>query len=140
MKKQITEQLEKGGHKIVDVGTHVPDPPCDYPKIAYDVASKVAHEKDARGILVCMTGIGHSIAANKVNGAYAALCYNREAAEFSRAHNNSNILVLGSRFTPASMIPEVVNAWISTAFDGGRHLRRVNQIKRIEQREFKSEV
>lgn len=135
LKKQIAAQVEKAGYKVVDVGTHVSQPPCDYPKISYDVAAKVAKEKDGRGILVCMTGIGHAIAANKVKGAYAALCYTKESAEFSRAHNNSNILVLGARFTSPKVIPQIVDAWLTTKFEGGRHLRRVNQIKKIEEKE-----
>ena len=85
-----------------------------------------------------MTGIGHSIAANKVAGVYAALCYNAEAAKLSREHNNSNVLVLGSKFVSEAELINIIKTWLSTEFEGGRHLRRVNQIKTIEQENFKS--
>lgn len=132
LKQKITQTLKGQGHTIVDVGTHDPTAPCDYPQMAYDVAVQVAHNPDARGILVCMTGIGHSIAANKVPGAYAALCYTKEAAVLSRQHNNANILVLGSKFISETDVMDIIAAWLSAPFEGGRHLRRVEQIKKIE--------
>ena len=79
-----------------------------------------------------MTGIGHSIAANKVPGVYAALCYNKEAAALSRQHNNSNVLVLGAKFVSEKEMFEIIKIWLAEPFEGGRHLRRVNQIKAIE--------
>ena len=132
LKKKIIELLEKWGHKVVDVGIYEEGVICDYPKIAYKLATQVAKTKGAKGILVCMTGIGHSIAANKVRGAYAALCYNKEAAAFSRQHNDANILILGARFVTPKEIPEIVKVWLNAKFEGGRHLRRVRQIKLIE--------
>jgi len=117
---------------VVDVGTHDEGVMCDYPKISYDVATRVAKSKSARGILICMTGIGHSIAANKIPGAYAALCYNKEAAAFSRQHNNANVLVLGAKFVGESEMFEIIKIWLNAKFEGGRHLRRVKQIKEIE--------
>lgn len=127
--------MEEQGHDVVDVGTDREDVPCDYPKMAYDVSTQVARSRTARGILVCMSGIGHSIAANKVPGVYAALCYNKEAAALSRQHNNSNVLVLGAKFVTEKAIHEIIKIWLAEKFEGGRHLRRVNQIKAIE-REF----
>ena len=132
LKQKIGAILKKEGFSVVDVGTYEEGVPCDYPKMAYDVATKVAKSKDARGILVCMTGIGHSIAANKVPGAYAALCYNKEAAALSRQHNNANILVLGAKFVEESEMFEIIKIWLNEKFEGGRHLRRVKQIKAIE--------
>lgn len=132
LKKKTIEILEKLKYQVVDVGTYTADEPCDYPQISYEVAKRVAGSKDSRGILICMTGIGHTIAANKVPGAYAALCYSKSAAILSRQHNNSNILVLGSKFVaPAKMI-SIITVWLKEKFEGGRHLRRVNQIKDIE--------
>ena len=131
-KKEIIAFLKEFGHTVKDVGSFEEDVPCDYPKIAYLVATQVAKSKNARGILVCMTGIGHSIAANKVPGAYAALCYNKQAAALSREHNNANILVLGAKFVDPKDLPEIIEVWLATKFAGGRHLRRVKQIKQIE--------
>src|SRR4051812_6271716 len=98
LKQKIGDILARQGHDIADVGTHEADVPCDYPKMALAVARGVSKSRDSRGILVCMTGIGHSIAANKVPGVYAALCYNKEAAALSRQHNNANVLVVGAKF------------------------------------------
>ena len=80
-----------------------------------------------------MTGLGHIVAANKIRGAYAALCYNTRAAALSRQHNNSNILVLGAKFVKAKDIEKIVKTWLNVKFEGGRHLRRFNQIKKMEQ-------
>lgn len=135
LKEKVKALLEQQGYNITDVGTDRDDVPCDYPKIAYQVAVNVAKSKGARGILVCMSGIGHSIAANKVPGVYAALCYNKEAAALSRQHNNANVLVLSAKFVAEKEMFEIIKVWLTAVFEGGRHLRRVNQIKAIE-REF----
>ena len=132
LKSKIKNLLLKRGYDVEDVGTFSSKPPCDYPQIAYEVARRVSGKKDSRGILVCMTGIGHAIAANKVPGAYAALCYNKEAALLSREHNNANILVLGAKFVSPREMISIINVWLTTKFAGGRHLRRVRQIKEIE--------
>ena len=132
VKAKIVAFLRQEGYETVDVGAYEPEPPCDYPKLALEVATNVARHRNARGILVCMSGIGHSIAANKVPGAYAALCYNLEAAQLSRQHNNANILVLGSKFTDEKTMLKIIPVWLVTEFEGGRHLRRVKQIKAIE--------
>ena len=88
---------------------------------------EVVKNPGSRGILVCFSGIGLSIAANKVPGIYAALAYNKEAAQLSRKHNDSNVLVLGSQFVKEKELVEIVNLWLSTEFEGGRHLRRKAQ-------------
>ncbi len=134
LKSKIKNILLKKGYDVEDVGTFDFAPPCDYPKISYEVARRVAQKKDSRGILVCMTGIGHAIAANKVPGAYAALCYNKKAALFSRKHNNANILVLGAKFVSPWEMFSIIDVWLRTKFAGGRHLRRVRQIKQIEKK------
>ena len=131
-KKAITAYLKDQGHNVTDVGSHQQGVDCDYPQIAYDVATRVAASIDARGILLCMTGLGLSIAANKVPGAYAALCYTEQAAILSRQHNNANILVLGSLFVDKDSIYPIITTWLATAFEGGRHLRRTDQVKKIE--------
>jgi RpiB/LacA/LacB family sugar-phosphate isomerase len=134
LKNAIKKQLEDLGFAVVDLGAHDDKQPCDYPQISYAVAMHVAKEKNAVGILACLTGIGHTIAANKVTGAYAALCYNRKAAVLSREHNNSNILVLSAQFIPKKEMPGIIRAWLKTRFQGGRHLRRFRQIQQIERK------
>lgn len=137
LKQKILKLLKESGLEAVDVGTEREDVPCDYPKIALDVGKQVAKSRNGRGILVCMSGIGLSIAANKVPGVYAALCYNKEAAALSRQHNNSNVLVLGAKFVMEKDIYEIIKVWLAEKFEGGRHLRRVKQIKAIEKEYLK---
>ena len=136
LKQKVIGFLRKQGHQVTDVGSYNEES-CDYPLISCKVASAVAKTKNARGILVCLTGIGHSIAANKVPGALAALCYNKEAAVLSRRHNNANVLVLGAKFVNPKQFKSIIMAWLNTAFEGGRHLRRVKQIKQIEKNKGK---
>ena len=132
LKNKIKNLLFKKGYDVEDVGTFSAESPCDYPKISYDVARRVAGKKDSRGILVCMTGIGPTIVANKAPGASAALCYNKQAAQLSREHNDANILVLGAKFVSPRKMLSIIDVWLTTKFAGGRHLRRVRQIKAIE--------
>ncbi|MFH0754997.1 MAG: ribose 5-phosphate isomerase B [Candidatus Omnitrophota bacterium] len=136
LKSRIVAVIKALGHEVVDAGTYASEP-CDYPPIAFEVATNVARLKKGRGILLCMSGIGHSIAANKVKGVYAALCYNREAAVLSRQHNNANVLVLSSKFVPEKEMAAIIKIWLSTDFEGGRHLRRLKQIKAMENKLFK---
>jgi RpiB/LacA/LacB family sugar-phosphate isomerase len=132
LKKKIDDVLKGLGHEVADMGTQTEDIACDYPQIAYKVATEVVRNPGSRGILLCMTGIGHSIAANKVPGVYAALVYNKEVAALSRQHNDSNVLVLGSKFVDEANMLEIIRIWLSTEFEGGRHLRRKEQIQKIE--------
>lgn len=131
-KRKIMMALEQMGYEATDLGAYDAKKSCDYPKIAREVATAVASTRNSRGVLVCMSGIGQAIAANKVNGAYAALCYNSKAAKLSRQHNNANILVMGSKFVESQEIPKILRVFLNTAFEGGRHQRRVNQIKKME--------
>lgn len=138
LKDRIISFLKKMGYVVIDVGSYDAQVMCDYPAISCEVATRVAKTKGSRGILACMTGIGHSIAANKVVGAYAALCYSTEAAILSRQHNNANILVLGAKFVNSDELDKIVKVWLKTEFEGGRHLRRVRQIKMIEKQQQRS--
>jgi ribose 5-phosphate isomerase B len=131
LKDKITKFLRNKRYKIKDFGTYSQES-CDYPLIAYNVAKSVAQRKYSRGILICKSGIGNCIVANKVKGIRAALCYNVKAAKLSRMHNDSNILVLGALFTNFTKAKEIMNIWLKTDFEGGRHLRRIKQIERIE--------
>ena len=136
-KQKIGKILEARGHNVVDLGTDNSVDTCDYPVVAYKVAKAVAKTKNSRGVLVCMSGIGQSIAANKVKGAYAALCYNAEAAALSRQHNNANILVMSAKFIKPADVANVIKAWFGAEFEGGRHLRRFRQIQLIEKGKMK---
>jgi len=132
LKKQVDEWLKEAGHEVVDMGTHTEQTDCDYPVISRSVGLEVVRHPGSRGILLCLTGIGHSIAANKVPGVFAALVYTEEAALLSRQHNDSNVLVLGSKFVDEQTTRKIIKIWLSTAFEGGRHLRRKAQIQNIE--------
>jgi RpiB/LacA/LacB family sugar-phosphate isomerase len=132
LKSKVVSVLKALNYPYEDLGAYDEQTPSDYPKIAYQVSTRVAKNKSNRGILLCMSGIGQAMAANKVKGAYAALCYNPEAAKLSRLHNNANILVLGSKFVDVKKVKEIVKTFLTTEFEGGRHQRRVNLIKKIE--------
>ena len=137
LKNKIVEFLQKKGYALTDLGTYQDEVSSDYPEISYKVARRVAKTKGSRGILICMTGIGDTIAANKIPGAYAALCYNQRAAVLSREHNDANVLVLGAKFVLPKNFAKIIQMWLTTKFEGGRHLRRVNQIKTIEKQHCK---
>ena len=137
LKAKIIALLGSQGHEVIDGGSFS-DKPCDYPAISYRIARAVASSSQARGILICMSGLGHTIAANKVPGAYAALCYNRRAAQLSREHNNSNILVLGAKFVTGAQMRAIISTWLKTDFSReARHVRRLRQIKAMENELFK---
>jgi ribose 5-phosphate isomerase B len=131
LKEKLKIFLEKKGLKVKDVGPYSAER-CDYPEYAYAVAKEVSTGKFKRGILICKTGIGNSIVANKLPRVRAALCYNVKAAKLSRQHNDSNILVLGSVFVNEKLARKIVSAWLVEPFAGGRHKRRINQIRKIE--------
>ena len=131
LKEKIKSLLENLNYKVIDFGTNSSDS-VDYPLIAKEVASHVVNKNPNKGILVCGTGIGMSIAANKVKGIIAALCNDVETAELARKHNNSNILTLGGRTTNLEIAKEIVKKWLETDFEGGRHQRRVQEIRELE--------
>ncbi len=131
LKEDIKVFLEKKGLKVKDVGPYSAER-CDYPEFAYAAAKEVSTGKFRRGILICKTGIGNSIVANKLPRVRAALCYNIKAAVLSRQHNDSNMLVLGSLFVDKKLARRIVNAWLLEPFLGGRHKRRINQIRKLE--------
>ncbi len=133
LKEQLKPVLEQLGLVAEDLGVHE-EKPADYPDIAALVAEAVASGRAARGILVDGAGIGSAIAANKVPGVRAALCYDKASARNSREHNNANVLTLGSRLLPAAVALEVAATWLTTPFAGGRHEKRVAKIAEIERR------
>ena len=119
------------GHEVIDVGTFSPDA-VDYPDIAADVAHKVSRDEVDRGILVCGTGLGMCIAANKVPGVRAAPCHDDITAEMSRRHNDSNVLCLSADLLGERLIDRMIEIWLTTPFEGGRHARRVDKITELE--------
>lgn len=131
LKEKIVIFLKSRKYQVNDFGAFSEES-CDYPLIAYDVAKKVASKKNNKGILICKSGIGNCIVANKVKGIRAALCYNIKAAKLSRLHNDANVLVLGAVFTNFTKAKGIIETWLNTDFEGGRHLRRVKQIEGIE--------
>ncbi len=127
-KEAIIDYLKARNIEFVDMGTYTRES-CDYPEIAKSVAKKVVSGEFNRGILVCGTGIGMSIAANKIKGIRAALCGDTYSARVSRAHNNANILCLGERVIGEHLALDIVDIWLKTGFEGGRHKRRVDMIE-----------
>lgn len=133
MKNALTEYLKNKNFEIVDCGAFSEDS-CDYPDFVIAAAEKVAKKECHRAIGICYTGIGSAIAANKVHGIRAALCQNIEQARLSRGHNDSNMLILGAGFLPQDMLFPLVDTWLNTPFERGRHEVRVNKIKSYEQK------
>jgi len=134
LKEAIKSYLEELGIEFIDYGTFSEES-VDYPDYAYRAARGIVNGEADRGIFICGTGIGISIAANKVKGIRAALCYNVYAAEMSRRHNDANVLCLGGRVTGEELAKRIVKAWLETPFEGGRHERRVRKIAEIEKNE-----
>lgn len=128
-KNKIKEYLSSIGVEVVDAGTFSADS-CDYPEIAQKVGNLVVSGEVEKGILVCGTGIGMSIAANKIKGIRAALCSDTFSARLTRQHNNSNVLCLGERVTGEGLMLDIVKIWLETPFSNEeRHLRRINSIE-----------
>lgn len=127
--KSIVQQL---GHEMIDMGVGSADP-VDYPDVAYRAAHAVSSQDVDRAILICATGIGMCITANKIPGVRAALCHDAFTAEVSRDHNDSNVLCISADQTGEGLLRQMVEAWLTSEFAGGRHQRRLNKIAAIEQ-------
>lgn len=134
MKEDLKLLLERQGHQVKDFGTDSQDP-VDYPDYVLPVAKAIAKGDLERGILICRTGIGSSIVANKVSGIRAALCHNTHAAQMSRSHNDANILCLGGQVIDKQLAHRIVEVWLNTSFSGGRHTNRLKKIEVIEKQE-----
>jgi ribose 5-phosphate isomerase B len=128
MKEHVKKYLEEKGIEFEDVSAQQYDAQDDYTTYAFKVAEGVSKGNYERGILLCGTGIGASIAANRFRGIRAALCTSPEMARMSRLHNDSNVLVMGGRTTPADVVDKMIDAWLSSNFEGGRHQRRIQQM------------
>jgi ribose 5-phosphate isomerase B len=133
-KERIKEMLAGSGHEVLDFGTNSPNG-CDYPDMAYPTCKAVTDGRAELGILLCGTGIGMSMIANKIRGIRAALCHDELTAEMSRRHNNANVLCLPADLVGEELTRRVVDVWLRTSFEGGRHERRVRKIAQYEEQE-----
>lgn len=133
LKNKIMSHLKSAGHEVIDFGTKTADS-CDYPDYALPAAEAVARGDCARGIVVCSTGIGVSIVANKVPGVRCAHCHDSYCAKYTRLHNDSNMLALGEKVVGEGYALEIVDIFLATEFEGGRHSRRVDKITQIEKK------
>ena len=131
LKEQIKAWLQENGHEVVDFGCHSKES-CDYPDFGAAAARAVASGQCERGIVICTTGIGISITANKVKGIRCALCSDPWSAEMTRRHNDANMLAMGAGVVGPLLAQRIVEAFLSFAFEGGRHQRRVNKIMAVE--------
>ena len=136
LKEEIKRYLDEKEIKYIDCGTYSEES-VDYPNIAKEVAKKIQNKECEEGILICRSGIGMSIVANKFKGIRCAKCDNEEEAKFSKMHNDSNVLALGADYIPTNQAICIVRAWIATKFQGGRHQERINIIKEIENENMK---
>ena len=131
LKLQLIKFLKRRRHAVRDFGSFN-DESCDYPLFAYKVSKAVGSGKFKKGILICKTGIGMAISANKIKGVRAAVIHDIESAVSSRKHNDCNVIVFGSRFIKPKKAKEILKIWLKTRALGSRHRRRVNQIKELE--------
>ena len=134
LKEHLKQVMKADGHTVDDMGTHSEEP-VDYPPICADVGRAVAAGRADRGIVLGGSGQGEQIAANKVRGVRAALCNDLFTARVSRSHNDANVLAMGGRIVAPGLADEIVSLWLATAFEGGRHQRRLDQIAEIEREE-----
>ena len=131
-KNTIRDMLEQQGHEVIDCGTHTEDS-CDYPIYGKAVADAVAQGQVEKGIVICGTGIGISIAANKVNGVRCSLCHDVTTARLTREHNDSNVLAMGARVIGIEVAKDIVRTYLETPFSNGdRHIKRLEMISEIE--------
>jgi ribose 5-phosphate isomerase B len=133
---KVVELLQKLGHDVLDMGTYGDDP-VDYPDVAASVARLVSNGEVERGILICGTGLGMCIAANKFPNVRAAPCHDDLTAEMSRRHNDLNVLCLSADMLGERLMDRMIELWLTTAFEGGRHARRVEKIGALEQEHLK---
>ena len=133
LKQVLLDYLQKNGYEVSDFGTNTADS-CDYPDYALPAAEAVARGECERGILICSTGIGISIAANKVRGIRCAHCHDTYSAKYTRLHNDANMIAFGQKIIGDGLMLEIVDTFLHTEFEGGRHQRRVDKISAIEEK------
>ena len=133
LKEFLKGYLGKKGYRVEDFGTHS-EKPCDYPCIGYALARAVSRRTFRRGILICKTGIGMAVIANKLKGVRSGVCNNLKQARTSRQHNDTNVLSLAAKYVTRTKAKQIVNTWLATPALKGRHARRVRQIVKLEKR------
>ncbi len=131
LKSRILEKLTHLGHQVIDYGPDDQES-VDYPDFAIKVSEDVAHQEIDRGILICGTGMGMCIAANKFKGVRATVCHDEVTAEMSRRHNNANVLCLSAELLGEQLVDRMIDIWMETEFEGGRHARRLQKISELE--------
>ena len=131
-KQAIIKHLQEKGHEVLDFGTDAPDKPDDYPDFCYPAANAVSEGKAERAIVIGGSGNGEAIAANKAKGIRCVLCWNEWTAELGRKHNNANCISIGERTIPVELALKIVDIYISTEFEGGRHVARIDKLARLE--------
>lgn len=132
LKETIKKHLQDMGHEVEDVGTYSKES-CDYPIYGFKVANKIKNGEAERGVLICGTGVGISLAANKVKGIRAVVCSEPYTAKMARMHNNAQIVAMGARVVSDGLATDIVDAFMNAEFEGGRHQRRVDILSRIEE-------
>lgn len=132
LKQQVLEYLSAQNYEVTDLGTYTKDR-CDYPDISYEVCKAVLADSTNLGILICGTGVGMSIAANKINGIRACVCSDSYTAKLTKQHNNSNVLCFGSRVIGYGLAIELIEGWLNTTYEGERHQKRLDKITKLEQ-------
>ena len=131
LKQQVVRHLEEGGHQVEDVGTYS-EQPVDYPPICADVARRVVRGEGDLGMVIGGSGQGEAIAANKVHGARAALCHDEYTARLARKHNDATVLSVGARIVATELALDILDVFLATAFEGGRHVARIEELAAIE--------
>ncbi len=134
LKGSVIRHLDEGGHEVEDIGTYSEEP-VDYPPICADVARRVLRGQGRFGIVIGGSGQGEAIAANKVRGSRAALCHDEYTARFARRHNDANVLSLGARVVATELALDIVDVFLATEFEGGRHVARIEELTAIEDEE-----
>lgn len=134
LKEEVKEYLKENGYEVIDMGVESGKTSVDYPDYVVKAAKKVLSGEAEKAIITCGTGAGTAMAANKVKGIRAVACYDVLGARYAALHNNANVLTLGERLTTPFVAKEIVKEWLNTAFEGGRHERRLHLIKEIEER------
>jgi len=134
LKERLLEKLKADGHEVVDYGTHSTES-TDYPDFAAAVGRAVVKKDADTGLLVCSSGVGMSIAANKIHGIRAALGTNTDEVSYVRKHNDANVLAIGARYTDEQTAKDLLDTYLTTPFEGGRHTRRIEKINKLEQEE-----
>ncbi|HOP06957.1 MAG TPA: ribose 5-phosphate isomerase B [candidate division Zixibacteria bacterium] len=131
-KEEVKGILERMGHEVIDVGTYTKDS-CDYPDFGLAAARMVARGEADRAVTICWTGNGMNMVANKVKGIRAGLALNPEMAFLTRSHNDANVLTLSQKYTPENQLEEILEKFLTTEFEGGRHQRRIDKMMAVEQ-------